>query len=96
MKYNDHRNESGDWCPWSGRPVIAPSSDCDNYCPAMCPDSDHIPADALSDKDALDRITDVLSGQEWSADTPELIAEIVKLTGRVVRDLPEFEGDDAK
>ena len=31
----EHRNQLGDWCPWSGTPVQAG----DEVCPAMCPSS---------------------------------------------------------
>lgn len=37
--YNEHTNDLGDWCPWSGEP--APESDHDYpACPARCRDSD--------------------------------------------------------
>lgn len=39
-----------------------------------------------SDADALDRIAAVLSGQEWTADTCDDIAAIVRSAGREVRD----------
>jgi hypothetical protein len=47
VRYNDHRTRiEGPWCVWSGKAVTAPSSDCDGYCPAMCPASRVIEDDA--------------------------------------------------
>lgn len=40
---------------------------------------------------ALDHIQDQLDGVEWDADTLERIADIVRETGREVRDLSEEE-----
>ncbi len=45
------------------------------------------------DHDAMEAITALLDGVEWNADTLERIAEIVRATGREVRDfLPMAEG----
>ena len=41
----------------------------------------------MSDTDALDQITDLLSGQEWESETPGNVAAIVRLTGRAIEDV---------
>lgn len=38
----------------------------------------------LHDGTALDTITFIMSGKEWSADTLDRIAEIIRETGRVI------------
>lgn len=40
----------------------------------------------MNDTDALDAIARLLSGQEWSPDTLDGIADIVRATGRTVAD----------
>jgi hypothetical protein len=34
-EYNEHNNQLGDWCPWSG----VPANEDDDACPAGCPAS---------------------------------------------------------
>ena len=41
----------------------------------------------LSPDEALDQIRDLLDGQEWDAETLNHVAEIVRETGREIRDL---------
>lgn len=37
LVWNEHNNDSGDWCPWSGATVPASLlRDKDEPCPAMC------------------------------------------------------------
>jgi len=45
----------------------------------------------ISDTEALDLITEILSGNEWSADTAPEIADIVRLTGREIANYEEGE-----
>lgn len=45
-----------------------------------------MPTRYITDSAALNIITDILSGTEWSPDTLERIAEIVKETGRVINE----------
>ena len=40
-----------------------------------------------TDAQALDEIADLLSGNEWDADTIEAIAQLVRQTGRPVEDV---------
>lgn len=42
---------------------------------------------AAADVAALDRIAAVMSGEEWSPDTLDAIAEAVRSTGRHIRDI---------
>ena len=44
-----------------------------------------------TDTEALDTIADIMSGNEWSADTLDHIAEIVRMTGRDILDSGETE-----
>lgn len=39
----------------------------------------------------LDRIAKLLNGQEWDSDTMSAIAEIIRESGREVKDLAERE-----
>lgn len=46
----------------------------------------------MGDTEALDRIQALLSGREWDSDTPDDVATIVRLTGRVIEDYdPDIE-----
>lgn len=39
---NEHTNDIGDWCPWSGRAVSISEEEVEDgsfSCPAMCADS---------------------------------------------------------
>jgi hypothetical protein len=47
----------------------------------------------LTDTEAMERIHKILSGQEWSADQLEWIADVVTATGREI--LPPGEEDEA-
>lgn len=38
----------------------------------------------LTDKKALDTISEFMSGEEWDADTCDTVAKLVRLTGRDV------------
>ncbi len=42
---------------------------------------------------ALDRIQALLSGQEWTADVVNAIADAVRATGREVKDSAEYEAE---
>jgi hypothetical protein len=33
--WDEHNNDSDDWCPWSGK-LVAPTKDDDDLCPAGC------------------------------------------------------------
>lgn len=44
---------------------------------------------ATLDSEALDRIHKLLDGREWSADTLDAIADVVRSTGRVIREPQE-------
>lgn len=44
---------------------------------------------AALDSEALDRIHKLLDGREWSADTLDAIADVVRSTGRVIREPQE-------
>lgn len=44
--------------------------------------------------DALDKITELLDGMSWNADTVDAIADIVRSTGRTVRDVNGLGGGD--
>lgn len=39
--WNDHNNDSGDWCTWSGK-LVAPTKDEKDPCPARCWRSEQI------------------------------------------------------
>jgi hypothetical protein len=52
---------------------------------------DRVIAHVTRDAEAMDAITAILSGSEWSADTAPAIAEVVAATGRVIAD---FEGEE--
>jgi hypothetical protein len=41
----------------------------------------------MKDKQALDRIRDILDRQVWDADTLDAIADVVRQTGRKIRDV---------
>lgn len=45
--------------------------------------------DSLLDKAALDAIQATMSGEDWSPDTLDAIADIVRLSGRTIDDTPE-------
>ena len=40
LVWNDHKNDIGDWCPWSDEPAVIPAGDTgpdtDPCCPARC------------------------------------------------------------
>lgn len=50
---------------------------------------DYQAAGLALDADALDMIAAELCGREWSSDTVEVIAEIVRATGRAVDGVEE-------
>lgn len=35
-RFVNHSNDIGDWCPWSGKPVVGDRLHEDDPCPAMC------------------------------------------------------------
>jgi hypothetical protein len=41
----------------------------------------------MSDREAMDYIHDILDGREWDSDTLSEVVEILRETGRDVRDL---------
>lgn len=43
------------------------------------------------DRQTVDRIADLLDGNEWGPDTLEAVAEQVRRTGREIRDLDEYD-----
>jgi hypothetical protein len=43
----------------------------------------------ISDEHALNLITDIMSANDWSADTLEEIADIVRMSGRDILDTDE-------
>lgn len=47
-----------------------------------------------SDKSAMDAIAALMDGKEWDSDTSSAIAELVRETGRHVRDPDEVEDDE--
>lgn len=47
----------------------------------------------ISDKAAMDGITEVMSGEEWNADSLDAIADIVGRTGREISDYEESEDE---
>ncbi len=47
----------------------------------------HQTAEPLADDKALDRIAAILSGSSWDADCVDLIAQVVKFTGRKISDV---------
>jgi hypothetical protein len=58
--------------------------------PAAAPrpeDSAHVAAAHMTDRAALDVIAHTLDGREWEADTLDAIADLVRATGRLVRDV---------
>ena len=40
----------------------------------------------MDDTKAMDEITKIMSGQEWSPDTLDYIAEVVRETGREIKE----------
>lgn len=45
----------------------------------------------ISDETAMQRIFEVLDGEEWESDTIEAVAEIVTHTGRVIREPDDYD-----
>ena len=45
----------------------------------------------LSNAQALDAIAELLDGKEWSPDTTDAIADIVRRSGREVRDVADVK-----
>jgi hypothetical protein len=45
----------------------------------------------ISDERAMNAIAALMSGSEWSADTLDVIADMVRATGRTVADSGEYE-----
>lgn len=43
---------------------------------------------------AMNLIHEIMDGTEWSSDTTAEIADVVKATGRVIREPDEMEDDD--
>lgn len=48
----------------------------------------------LSDQEALDAIAQAMSASEWNADLWDIVAQRVRATGRVIRDIDDLEDDD--
>jgi len=49
------------------------------------------PVAKLTDTQAMARIHELMDGTEWSADTLDLICNVVLDTGRVIRDTGEVD-----
>jgi hypothetical protein len=49
----------------------------------------------ITDTEAVECIHQVLDGTEWGSDSLEVIAQAVRETGRVIRDINEFDDDAA-
>lgn len=49
---------------------------------------------SLSDKEALDEIAKILSGEEWSPDHLDWIADVVHRSGRELMDIDEDPDDE--
>jgi len=47
----------------------------------------------LDDTRAMTLIQGIMSGNEWNSDTLDVIAEIVRLTGREILDSEEYDDD---
>ncbi len=45
-----------------------------------------------TDANALDAITEAMSGTEWNADTLDLVANLVRCTGRIITEPGENHG----
>lgn len=45
----------------------------------------------MTDTEALDRLAELMSGAEWSADTLDAIADVVRATGRSIDNCDELE-----
>lgn len=70
------------WCSVDSRVGVSFATDYYD------PDGNTIPVDeAIKSHKALDRIASILSGAEWDADRMMEVAEIVRGTGREVKDL---------
>jgi hypothetical protein len=50
-------------------------------------------ADIKRDIEALEDIHQLLDGKEWGSDTLEQIAEVIRETGREIRE-PDYNGDE--
>ena len=48
----------------------------------------------MTDTEAMDAIAAILSGTEWSADTLDEIADVVRSTDREVKDLYDIDVDE--
>lgn len=48
----------------------------------------------IIDRLALDAIAALMSGEDWSADTLDGIAQIICLSGRTIEDTPEDPDDE--
>lgn len=48
----------------------------------------------ISDSAAVDKITAVMSGNEWDSGTMSTVADILRLAGRTVADSSDYEDDD--
>lgn len=53
------------------------------------------PTHPISDTEAMDRIQAILSGEEWGPDTTHWIAEVVRLTWRVIEE-PQSDDEEAE
>lgn len=52
--------------------------------------------DKWTDTEAMNRIHALMDGQEWSLDTLQDIAEVVQLTGRVIREPHEMDEEEVE
>ena len=97
--------EDGQWTDTDEHDVVTGTRDVDplrddNYLNELIPEAIENARENLerinatvgnADAKALDAITAEMSGREWSPDTLEAIAEIVRGTGRVIEDSAEYE-----
>lgn len=84
-----YRNEAGEPTGWD-YPSVDEPSDLDPYDQADALDDEYV---EHVEADALDAIAAVMDGREWSADTLDEIADLVRTTGRQIRDVADVEVD---
>jgi len=77
------------WYQNNGTPVC-PECDCDmDYSRTEIDEDDN----SAADSEALDDLQELMSGKEWDSDTLGEVAEIIRGSGRIIRDYsdPTFE-----
>lgn len=48
----------------------------------------------MNDNEALDKIAEIMSGNEWTPETVEQVAAVVQQTGRDVFEFIQAEGEE--